>query len=178
MFSDVRQVRDSNTCQEEEDVQIVSDDANRWWIKYMWIWGESDEEPKLFLSLLTIAKFNSVRPIGFCKSPIMKRELQKVLCTLLCFVPYQISSTNFLELVHLFESVWCYDFIDAFVSSALQSLWLSSSQIQELSYADGGMTVNGIVVPQQGFNVFASVTQAGAMHYACSRLMQTIALLS
>jgi hypothetical protein len=29
MFSDVRQVRDSNTCQEEEDVQIVSDDANR-----------------------------------------------------------------------------------------------------------------------------------------------------
>lgn len=83
------------------------------------------------------------------------------------------------------QSVWSYVFVDVFVSSALQLLWLSSSQIQELSYADGGMTVNGIVVPQQGFNVFASVTQAGMNSFgtmrscpACSRLMQTIALLS
>lgn len=44
---------------------------------------------------------------------------------------------------------------------------LARKQLQELAYGDGH-TVNGVVVPTQGFNVFASVTMSGA---CCSMVL-------
>lgn len=50
---------------------------------------------------------------------------------------------------------------------------VARKQLQELAYGDGHV-VNGVTVPTQGFNVFASVTMSGAL--VCARCCSPFAL--
>jgi len=46
--------------------------------------------------------------------------------------------------------------------SSLTPRAASGAQLMALAYDNGGHIVNGVEVPTQGFNVFASVTNSGA----------------